>query len=89
MDSSGQKRRLAVGLAAKRWKARAETRWEAQAEKVRLAEWATRDSRKSVHRVFASGGQEAFLEGHVHAFSVLAAPRRRSAPADYESAGRP
>jgi tetratricopeptide (TPR) repeat protein len=42
MDSSGQKRRLAIGLAAKRWKARAETRWEAQAEKVRLAEWATR-----------------------------------------------
>jgi len=42
MDSSGQKRRLAIGLAAKRWKARAENRWETQAEKVRLAEWANR-----------------------------------------------
>lgn len=28
-------------------------------------------SGKAVHRVFASGGQEAFLEGHVHALSVL------------------
>jgi transposase len=28
-------------------------------------------SGKAVHRVFASGGQEAFLEGHVHAFRVL------------------
>lgn len=28
-------------------------------------------SGKAVHRVFASGGQEAFLEGHVHAFTVL------------------
>ena len=28
-------------------------------------------SGKSTHRVFASGGQEAFLEGHVHAFNVL------------------
>ncbi|WP_308212868.1 IS21 family transposase [Mycolicibacterium arenosum] len=28
-------------------------------------------SGKSIHRVFASGGQEAFLEGHVHAFNVL------------------
>ena len=28
-------------------------------------------SGKAAHRVFASGGQEAFLEGHVHAFSVL------------------
>ncbi|WP_037827303.1 IS21 family transposase, partial [Streptomyces sp. NRRL B-1347] len=28
-------------------------------------------SGKAVHRVFASGGQEAFFEGHVHAFSVL------------------
>lgn len=28
-------------------------------------------SGKAVHRVSASGGQEAFLEGHVHAFSVL------------------
>lgn len=28
-------------------------------------------SGKSVHRVFASCGQEAFFEGHVHAFSVL------------------
>jgi hypothetical protein len=28
-------------------------------------------SGKAVHRVFASGGQEAFLEGHVHAFDVL------------------
>ncbi|MFT7866873.1 MULTISPECIES: transposase [Amycolatopsis] len=28
-------------------------------------------SGKAVHRVFASCGQEAFLEGHVHAFSVL------------------
>ena len=28
-------------------------------------------SGKAVHRVFATCGQEAFLEGHVHAFSVL------------------
>ncbi len=28
-------------------------------------------SGKAVHRIFASGGQEAFLEGHVHAFRVL------------------
>jgi transposase len=28
-------------------------------------------SGKAVHRVFATSGQEAFLEGHVHAFSVL------------------
>lgn len=28
-------------------------------------------SGKAVHRIFASGGQEAFLEGHVHAFNVL------------------
>ncbi|MFI7065141.1 hypothetical protein ACIBL3_29395 [Kribbella sp. NPDC050124] len=28
-------------------------------------------SGKAVHRVFASGGQEAFFEGHAHAFSVL------------------
>lgn len=28
-------------------------------------------SGKSVHRIFASGGQEAFLEGHVHAFNAL------------------
>jgi len=28
-------------------------------------------SGKAVHRVFASQGQEAFLEGHVHAFTVL------------------
>jgi len=28
-------------------------------------------SGKAVHRVSASGGQEAFLEGHVHAFEVL------------------
>jgi transposase len=28
-------------------------------------------SGKAVHRVFASCGQEAFLEGHVHAFAVL------------------
>jgi transposase len=28
-------------------------------------------SGKGVHRVFASCGQEAFFEGHVHAFSVL------------------
>ncbi|MFE9328741.1 Mu transposase domain-containing protein [Nocardia sp. NPDC052278] len=28
-------------------------------------------SGKAVHRVFASGGQEAFPEGHVHAFTVL------------------
>ncbi|WP_435864652.1 IS21 family transposase [Streptomyces phaeochromogenes] len=28
-------------------------------------------SGKAVHRVFASGGQEAFFEGHEHAFSVL------------------
>jgi transposase len=28
-------------------------------------------SGKAVHRVFASGGQEAFFEGHVHAFEVL------------------
>jgi len=28
-------------------------------------------SGKSVHRIFASGGQEAFLEGHVHALAVL------------------
>lgn len=28
-------------------------------------------SGKAVHRVFASCGQEAFLEGHVHAFSVV------------------
>jgi hypothetical protein len=29
------------------------------------------NSGKAVHRVFASCGQEAFLEGHVHALSVL------------------
>ena len=28
-------------------------------------------SGKAVHRISASGGQEAFLEGHVHAFQVL------------------
>ncbi|KKD01982.1 transposase, partial [Streptomyces sp. WM6386] len=28
-------------------------------------------SGKAVPRVFAASGQEAFLEGHVHAFSVL------------------
>jgi hypothetical protein len=28
-------------------------------------------SRKAVHRVFLSGGQEAFLEGHAHALAVL------------------
>lgn len=28
-------------------------------------------SGKAVHRIFASGGHEAFLEGHVHAFRVL------------------
>ncbi|MFC7593429.1 IS21 family transposase [Nonomuraea antimicrobica] len=28
-------------------------------------------SGKAVHRVFASGGQEAFFEGHIHAFRVL------------------
>jgi transposase len=28
-------------------------------------------SGKAVHRIFASGGQEAFMEGHVHAFGVL------------------
>lgn len=28
-------------------------------------------SGKAVHRVFATGGQEAFLEGHVHALTVL------------------
>ncbi|GAA2350183.1 hypothetical protein [Dactylosporangium salmoneum] len=28
-------------------------------------------SGKAVHRIFISGGQEAFLEGHVHAFAAL------------------
>jgi hypothetical protein len=28
-------------------------------------------SGRAVHRVSVSGGQEAFLEGHVHAFEVL------------------
>jgi transposase len=28
-------------------------------------------SGKAVHRIFASGGSEAFLEGHVHAFATL------------------
>nr|WP_329408000.1 hypothetical protein [Nocardia vinacea] len=28
-------------------------------------------SGRAVHRIFASGGQESFLEGHVHAFEVL------------------
>lgn len=28
-------------------------------------------SGKAAHRIFASGGQEAFLEGHVHALTVL------------------
>lgn len=28
-------------------------------------------SGKAVHRIFLSGGQEAFFEGHAHAFSVL------------------
>ncbi|MFB9968301.1 IS21 family transposase [Sinosporangium siamense] len=28
-------------------------------------------SGKAVHRIFATGGQEAFFEGHVHAFGVL------------------
>ncbi|WP_327426008.1 IS21 family transposase [Streptomyces sp. NBC_01236] len=31
-------------------------------------------SGKAVHRVFASEGQEAFLEGHVHALRVLGVP---------------
>ncbi|MEV0569514.1 hypothetical protein [Dactylosporangium sp. NPDC050588] len=26
---------------------------------------------KAVHRIFISGGQDAFLEGHVHAFTTL------------------
>jgi transposase len=35
-------------------------------------------SRKAVHRVFASAGQEAFFEGHVHALRVLGGvPRGR------------
>jgi transposase len=37
-------------------------------------------SGKSVHRIFASGGQEAFLEGHVHAFSNLGGVPRRLVP---------
>jgi hypothetical protein len=32
-------------------------------------------SGKAVHRIFASGGQEAFFEGHVHAFRVLGGAR--------------
>ncbi len=28
-------------------------------------------SGKAVHRIFASGGTEAFLEGHAHAFTTL------------------
>jgi transposase len=37
-------------------------------------------SGKAVHRISASGGQEAFLEGHVHAFQVLGGvPTARSA----------
>ncbi|MCA2216270.1 hypothetical protein [Jidongwangia harbinensis] len=28
-------------------------------------------SGKTVHRIFASGGTEAFLEGHIHAFTTL------------------
>ncbi|MFC0626046.1 hypothetical protein [Kribbella deserti] len=28
-------------------------------------------SGKAVHRAFASGGQEAFIEGQAHAFTVL------------------
>ncbi len=28
-------------------------------------------SGKAVHRIFASAGQEAFFEGHVHALNVL------------------
>lgn len=31
-------------------------------------------SARTVHRVSLSAGQEAFLEGHVHAFSVLGVP---------------
>ncbi|MBZ9641981.1 hypothetical protein [Streptomyces sp. PSKA30] len=35
-------------------------------------------SGKAVHRVFATAGQEAFFEGHVHAFRVLGGiPRAR------------
>lgn len=33
-------------------------------------------SGKAVHRVFASAGQEAFFEGHVHAFQTLGGGRR-------------
>lgn len=42
-------------------------------EQVKLVLFALRMSYsgKSVHRIFASGGQEAFFEGHVHAFTVL------------------
>ncbi|MEV0609510.1 hypothetical protein AB0I61_24380 [Polymorphospora rubra] len=32
-------------------------------------------SGKAVHRIFASGGSEAFLEGHVHAFTTLGGVR--------------
>ncbi|WP_130508014.1 transposase [Krasilnikovia cinnamomea] len=39
-------------------------------------------SGKTVHRIFASGGQEAFLEGHVHAFNALG-----GVPVDHEWAG--
>jgi hypothetical protein len=37
-------------------------------------------SGKAVHRVFASCGQEAFLEGHVHALSVLGRGTDRQGP---------
>jgi hypothetical protein len=33
-------------------------------------------SGRAVHRVFLSAGQEAFLEGHVHAFEVLGVSRQ-------------
>ena len=37
-------------------------------------------SGKAVHQVFATAGQEAFLEGHVHAFSVLGDAPGRAGP---------
>ncbi|WP_405385839.1 hypothetical protein OG596_37725 [Streptomyces sp. NBC_01102] len=37
-------------------------------------------SGKAVHRIFASAGQEAFFEGHVHALNVLGAVPTAESP---------
>ncbi|MET7354980.1 hypothetical protein [Streptomyces mirabilis] len=46
-------------------------------------------SGKAVHRVFASCGQEAFFEGHVHAFQALGGIPRSRRPPTTQSHARP